>query len=296
MANHEHERILRDALRNGQLAVDLRGFDLTGLRFSSIRLEAVNLSGSDLCGADLSGGYFRGCNLRNVRFNKARISLGDFRDADLSEADLTAADFNGSTLTDVNLQGANLTRANFVRTRLGGANLAQANLDRCDFRGVQGLTAEQLASAVNSGKAILDERMLALMHRDGDLTTARHGARKKKSAAPSQVDLLFLTPKPSFGDVFLICGEQHPKFPPTGSFGFNELSDLGIEQVDDYFAICAEGEPVVWIFPLVKGQAVAHHQGPYDGIRIELGDRSYKRLWTKCVTRFRETLQLAPPP
>jgi hypothetical protein len=217
MANPEHERTLRDAVRGGKSSVDMSGFDLSGLLLSSVRLEGVNLSGADLHAADLSGGYLRGCNLRNARLNKARIVLGDFRDADLSGADLTAADLNGAIMTGVNLENANLTRANLVRTRLNGASLVSANVDRTDLRGVQGLTEEQLASAINSGKAILDERMLSALHRSGDPTIARHGRQPKRRAAPSQVDLTFDAEKPSFGDVFLLCGDQHPGFPPTAA-------------------------------------------------------------------------------
>ena len=104
---------------------------------------------------------------------------------------------------------------------------------------------------------------------------------------------MFDSEKPSFGDVFLLCGDQHPRFPPTGRFGFDELADLGVEQVDDYFAICADGDPIIWIFPLVKGQVVQHHHGPFDGVRLELGDNSHKKLWTRCVARFKETLRIA---
>jgi hypothetical protein len=291
MANPEHERIVRDAVRSGQSQVDMSGFDLSGLRFSSIRLEGANLSNVDLNSANLSGGYFRGCNLQNARLNKAHISLGDFRDADLSAANLSAADFNGATLNGANLQNAILTRANFVRTRLNGVRLANANLDGTDFRGAQGLTEEQLASAIHSDKAILDERRLAELQRTGDVTVARRGRQPKpRAAAKTHVDLMFTTDKPSYGDMFLMCGKPNPQFPPTGPFEFAELADLEIDQVDDFFAVCVDGEPVIWIYPLFQGNVVAHHPGPFDGIRIELGEQSFKQRWTRCVTRFRERL------
>ena len=237
-------------------------------------------------------GNLRGRNLENAQLNKKQLTLADFRDANLSGADLTAANLTGAILSGADLQNANLKRAKLVRTRLNGANLTGANLDRTDLRGAQGLTEEQLASAVNSSKGILDERMLSALHGQGDPTIARHGRQPKKRVVPNHIDLTFDGEKPHFGDVFLLCGDQHPRFLPTGAPGFDELTDLGVEQVDDYFAICADDEPVVWIYPLVKGQVVHHHPGPFDGIRIELVDRSRKKLWIKCMTRFKETLRV----
>ena len=253
MANPEDELTLRDALRLGRL---------------------------------------HGRNLENAQLSKRHLTLGDFRDANLSGADLTAANLTGAILSGADLQNANLKRAKLVRTRLNGANLTGANLDRTDLRGAQGLTEEQLNTAVNSGKAILDERMLSTLQRQGDPTIARHGRQPKKRAVPNRIDLTFNSEKPHFGDVFLLCGDLHPRFPPTGAFGFDELTDLGIEQVDDYFAICADDEPVVWIYPLVNGQVVCHHPGPFDGIRLELVDRSRKTQWTRCIARFKETLRI----
>jgi hypothetical protein len=87
------------------------------------------------------------------------------------------------------------------------------------------------------------------------------------------VDIAFGERRPAFGDLFQICGESHPRFPPTGDFGFERLSDLQFEQVDDYFGIRAlsdEGADVpVWLYPLVGGKPVHHHPGPFDGVRLE---------------------------
>jgi hypothetical protein len=108
-----------------------------------------------------------------------------------------------------------------------------------------------------------------------------------------QVDLKFGARKPSFGDVFQLCGETHPRFPPSGQFPFESLADLGIEQVDDYFAVTDDGEPVIWIFPLVDGEVVDHHPGPFDGLRLELSDPDQEERFENCVTRFREALRLS---
>ncbi|MFN0018785.1 MAG: pentapeptide repeat-containing protein [Pirellulaceae bacterium] len=292
MANPEHERRLRDAVQAKDPAADLSGCDLSGIRFSSIRIAGAILRGADLRRADLSGGYFRGCDLRESNCSKTRITTSDFREANLAGADLTAADWTGAILTGANLTGANLSRTKLVKARLDGVDLTGANLNGTDLRGVQGLTAAQFASARNSDKAILDERMLASFGKGGDQKVARHGKLAKKRATPLQVDLMFADVKPCFGDVFLLCGFQHPEFPPTGDYGFAELADLGIEQVDDYFALCVEGDPAVWIYPLAQGQEVQHHPGPYDGLRLTGDDGRHKRLWSKCVARFESGLRI----
>lgn len=291
MANPEHERRLHEAARVQEPA-DLSGCELAGIHFSSIRLAGANLRGADLRRADLSGGYFRGCDLRAANLSKTRITCSDFRDATLVGADITGADWNGAVLTGANLSEANLSRAKFVKVRLEGANLTGADLNGTDLRGAQGLTAEQLDSAMNSDKAILDPLTLKRLGRSGDQTLARHGKPTRKRATPGQVDLLFTEVKPCFGDLFLLCGDEHPDHPPTGDFGFAALADLGIEQVDDYLAVCVEGDPAVWVFPLVRGQVVEHHPGPFDGLRLEAAGRQHKKLWSKCVERFEKELRI----
>lgn len=293
MANPEHERVLREALRRGDGCIDASGFDLSGLRFSSIRLRGAKLAGTNLQRADLSGGQFCDCDLRRANLMHARIPLGDFRNARLDGADLTAADLNASVMTGASLAGADLSRTNLVKVRLNGVDLTGANLDQTDLRGVQGLTIEQLLSAKNSDAAILDERMLALLGRHADPGQARHGRNRQQHSGSDHVDLMFKDAQPGFGDLFLVCGRAHPTFPPSGQHQFAELADLGFVQVDDYFAICRDGDPQVWLYPLVKGRVVNHHAGPYDGLRLELADETDKALWSTCITRFQECLGIA---
>jgi hypothetical protein len=87
------------------------------------------------------------------------------------------------------------------------------------------------------------------------------------------VDIAFADPRPSFGDLFRICGDVHPHFPPTGEFGFERLAELQFQQVDDFFGVRSlsdEGTDVpVWLCPLVSGEPVHHHPGPFDGVRLE---------------------------
>lgn len=87
------------------------------------------------------------------------------------------------------------------------------------------------------------------------------------------VDLIFRGIRPSFGDVFLLVGEQHPEFPSSGNFRFDRLASLGFQQVDDYFGVPAptdDGDDVqVWLYPVVDGEAVYHHSGPFSAIRLD---------------------------
>ncbi|NNJ26648.1 hypothetical protein [Alienimonas chondri] len=96
------------------------------------------------------------------------------------------------------------------------------------------------------------------------------------------VDIRFGEPRPTFGDLYLICGQTHPAFPPTdrstsGAIRFEDLANLQFSQVDDYFGVLTlpadgdrqEGDDVaVWLYPLVDGEPVDHHPGPFDGIRL----------------------------
>ncbi len=87
------------------------------------------------------------------------------------------------------------------------------------------------------------------------------------------VDITFGEPRPGFGDLVLIRGQEHPGFPPTGTFGFDRLQALQFDQVDDYFGVRSfgdeEGDVVVWLYPLVEGEPVYHHPGPFDGVRLD---------------------------
>ena len=101
------------------------------------------------------------------------------------------------------------------------------------------------------------------------------GGRPRKSISYSQDSNL------TFGDLFFLCGSEHPNFPPL-EFGSSELARRGVEQMHDYFAICRHGEPIVWILPLVKGRVVEHHSGPFDGIQIELSANGRDSEWSTC--------------
>ncbi|RFS24837.1 hypothetical protein DVR12_06490 [Chitinophaga silvatica] len=77
--------------------------------------------------------------------------------------------------------------------------------------------------------------------------------------------------KPKFGDLFLITGEEHPKFPPKNK-SFAQLAPLGFEQLDDFFGILNSedtGDDVlIWLFPMLNGEEVFLNSGPFDAIRL----------------------------
>lgn len=87
------------------------------------------------------------------------------------------------------------------------------------------------------------------------------------------VDIQFGEVRPTFGDLYLICGDKHPSFPPLGAFALGSLADLQFEQVDDYFGVrslSCEGDDVpIWLYPIAKDALVHHHSGPFDAVRME---------------------------
>lgn len=110
------------------------------------------------------------------------------------------------------------------------------------------------------------------------------------------IDIGFGPAKPMFGDLFLICGDRHPGFSPSGTFAFDRLADLQFDQADDYFGVRTlndEGDDVaIWLYPLIDAEPVHHNPGPFDGIRL-----SYNVLrnparradhYLKCVAAFAE--------
>lgn len=83
------------------------------------------------------------------------------------------------------------------------------------------------------------------------------------------VDLLFRGMGPGFGDLFVVCGTINPHFPPSGRFAFESLKDLAFSPVEDYFGVrTVDGDVAIWLYPVVNGQTVHHHPGPFDGIRL----------------------------
>ena len=108
------------------------------------------------------------------------------------------------------------------------------------------------------------------------------------------VQVHFASPGPTFGDLFLICGEVHRNFPPTGRYPFADLDRLQFVQVDDYFGVrtsSGEGDDVVtWLYPVIDGEAVHHHPGPFDAVELAycvLRHPTYRiEQYLDCVASF----------
>lgn len=115
------------------------------------------------------------------------------------------------------------------------------------------------------------------------------------------IDFEFNSKKPSFGDLFLIVGFENPNFPPS-SKEFEKIVGLGFEQVDDYFGIrnySDEGDDIkLWLFPVVNGEYVFHHHGPFDAIRVSYGvlgnDQKTAELFENSFNVVTSNLDVTP--
>ncbi|MFY0254873.1 hypothetical protein ACDQ55_13070 [Chitinophaga sp. 30R24] len=77
--------------------------------------------------------------------------------------------------------------------------------------------------------------------------------------------------KPRFSELFLITGQEHPKFPARNKI-FAQLEPLGFEQLEDFFGILNGEETgddvLVWLFPMINGEEALQSSGPFDAIRL----------------------------
>lgn len=113
------------------------------------------------------------------------------------------------------------------------------------------------------------------------------------------IDFKFKNDKPTFGDLFLICGYDNPNF-PANSKEFEKLSELKFEQVDDYFGIrnlTEIGDDVlVWLFPIINDEEVYHNEGPFDAIRIKYmvvrNEKKNSNLIEDIYNSFNENLDV----
>jgi uncharacterized protein YjbI with pentapeptide repeats len=208
-------------------------------------------------------------------------------------ASLKSAVLDSAVLVGADFRNANLTNCRLTKAMLTGVDLTGADLTKTDFRGARGLMPEQIRSGRNWGKAVLDDALARSLDITQDVETSRHGAKpakgRKKKRTSLSCDVVCSGREPTFGDLFVICGDQHPQFSPSGICDLSTLASLGFEQADDFFAIMdSEGEPIIWLYPLVKNRPVHHHQGPFDGIRLESMRMTKKALqrYVAVVSRF----------
>lgn len=148
-------RFEQDSERRSSVILFLVEADIVarfGISFSGVNLSGANLSRADLSGADMSGtnlsrvnlrgACLSGVNLSGANLHGANLILANLSDADLSDADLSLADLSCANLHGANLHGANL-RANLILANLSGAYLHGADMSLAE-----GLTANQLETAL----------------------------------------------------------------------------------------------------------------------------------------------------
>ncbi|OFV95105.1 MAG: hypothetical protein A3H94_00180 [Acidobacteria bacterium RIFCSPLOWO2_02_FULL_60_20] len=127
-----HKLWLESGGKAGKRA-DLRGVDLpVGTTEFGDSLWSANLRGADLRGSRAGGIYLGGDEMHVVHMAGAELRDADMREAQWSWADLRDA-------------------------KLGGADLRGANLHAANLEGAEGLTEQQLASALTSEETILPD-------------------------------------------------------------------------------------------------------------------------------------------
>ncbi|MFI0812036.1 pentapeptide repeat-containing protein [Streptomyces echinatus] len=153
------------------VGLDLHGLHLAGACLPEADLTSANLKGANLAGADLSRPTVTGTDLTDATLTdcadltganlaRARLYGADLSGASLRWAILTNAELAEANLTEATLFGANLTGAKLFTTTLTGANLTEAVLTSAYLNGTnlihtEGLTSEQVQSALRIDNAIL---------------------------------------------------------------------------------------------------------------------------------------------
>src|SRR6266700_1334313 len=152
------------------LLARLCGADLTEARLLGAELLLADLSGADLSEADLSEADLSGADLTQAYLSEADVSqvkLTEISSAELNlnESVLRETDRNAPSWGDlrkwanhisVNPSQTDLNEAEFFQANRINVDLSEADLTGADFRGVKGLTKEQLEACRARG-AIIDE-------------------------------------------------------------------------------------------------------------------------------------------
>ncbi|PCI45936.1 MAG: hypothetical protein COB51_08315 [Moraxellaceae bacterium] len=86
------------------------------------------------------------------------------------------------------------------------------------------------------------------------------------------VDFTFKEEQPMFGDLFTIVGHGHQSFRTSARFIFHHLEDLYFSQVKEVFGVKSMrkvgDEVMIWMYPLIDGEVVREHEGPFSGMRV----------------------------
>ena len=155
---------LQDLVKDG---VDLQGLDASGVNLRGIDLQNAKLGNANLYDVDLSHAKLNDARLVNINltnanlykanFNNTYFNRADLHNSSLSDTNLRYANFDNANLSNTNLndanlkyailRGANLKNAGLYDTSLIDADLACFDNYCTNFKGVKGLTPEQIKKA-----------------------------------------------------------------------------------------------------------------------------------------------------
>ncbi|WP_346911766.1 pentapeptide repeat-containing protein [uncultured Roseibium sp.] len=159
--------------------VDLSGASLNGAFLFKAQLASANLSEADLCNADLSSAYLGNADLSRANLNDANMYMTNLAGADLFEANLSGASLFKANLSEADLSRANLSAANMYKANLSEADLSGADLSgaetigadfggsllvSADLHASEGISQDQINSALGSASTLLPDRLIRPDH------------------------------------------------------------------------------------------------------------------------------------
>lgn len=109
---------------------------------------------------------FQSCSLTGIDLMGIRLYGLNFQGANLSGCDLRGADMRYCDLSNASLRNAFLRGADLRYARVEDTDFGNAMLTASDLREAQGLSFEQLRSALNLYKTKLDSETVEIMQRD----------------------------------------------------------------------------------------------------------------------------------
>jgi hypothetical protein len=113
-----------------------------------IKLPEVVITNSDFKNANLSNIDFHKVTIINSNFRGATIAYTNFSNAWLAESDFQCSDTGCTILLGTNFQNAKLQKVKLQNAVLANVNFRGADLTNANLDGAEGLTAEQLKTAI----------------------------------------------------------------------------------------------------------------------------------------------------
>ena len=123
-----------------------------------------------------------------------------------------------------------------------------------------------------------------------ELTEKSSSELKNMAKGGINIEFIFNSSKPTFGDLYLITGSEDTKFPPQNR-QFEKLNSLEIEFIDGaYYGIKNEnkiGDGVtLWLFPMKNGKVeYTDIDAPFDSILMEYTVLSNKEKSAELVKK-----------